>query len=208
MGFLFPVLALPVLGLAFVAWAVATRRLPDRTRRRRWPRPSCSRAASGRWSGRAASPVTSTTTSHGGGPRLPRSGCWPSRDARTAAPPATAPRNPHPSHRRPRPAPPRSRRPQTPRSRGAPAPQASEAPPPSRRLIGSEDRRGLARLPRTPPRRHRLRRPDRDGLVRLAAGPDVAPSGRAGLVVLRGPGRPFLHPGAARRGRGRVLLHG
>jgi outer membrane protein assembly factor BamB len=32
MGFLFPVLALPVMALAFVAWAVATRRLPDRTR--------------------------------------------------------------------------------------------------------------------------------------------------------------------------------
>ena len=32
MGFLFWVLALPILGLAFVGWAVATRRLPDRTR--------------------------------------------------------------------------------------------------------------------------------------------------------------------------------
>jgi len=33
MGFLFPVLAVPTLVLAFVAWAVATRNLPDRTRR-------------------------------------------------------------------------------------------------------------------------------------------------------------------------------
>jgi outer membrane protein assembly factor BamB len=33
MGFLFFVLAVPVLALAFVAWAVATRNLPDRTRR-------------------------------------------------------------------------------------------------------------------------------------------------------------------------------
>jgi len=33
MGFLFPVLAVPVMALAFVAWAVATRNLPDRTRR-------------------------------------------------------------------------------------------------------------------------------------------------------------------------------
>jgi outer membrane protein assembly factor BamB len=33
MGMLFPVLAVPILGLAFVAWAVATRNLPDRTRR-------------------------------------------------------------------------------------------------------------------------------------------------------------------------------
>jgi outer membrane protein assembly factor BamB len=33
MGMLFPVLAVPALLLAFVAWAVATRNLPDRTRR-------------------------------------------------------------------------------------------------------------------------------------------------------------------------------
>jgi outer membrane protein assembly factor BamB len=33
MGMLFPMLAIPVLGLAFVAWAVATRRLPDGLRR-------------------------------------------------------------------------------------------------------------------------------------------------------------------------------
>ena len=33
MGFLFFVLAVPVVLLAFVAWAVATRNLPDRTRR-------------------------------------------------------------------------------------------------------------------------------------------------------------------------------
>jgi len=33
MGFLFPFLAIPVLGLAFVAWAVATRKLPDGMRR-------------------------------------------------------------------------------------------------------------------------------------------------------------------------------
>src|SRR5688572_27444903 len=33
MGFLFFVLAVPMLALAFVAWAVATRNLPDRTRR-------------------------------------------------------------------------------------------------------------------------------------------------------------------------------
>src|SRR6202167_509643 len=33
MGMLFPMLAIPILGLAFVAWAVATRRLPDGLRR-------------------------------------------------------------------------------------------------------------------------------------------------------------------------------
>ncbi len=33
MGMLFPILAIPILSLAFVAWAVATRRLPDGPRR-------------------------------------------------------------------------------------------------------------------------------------------------------------------------------
>src|ERR1043166_752658 len=33
MGMLFPIMAIPVLGLAFVAWAVATRRLSDGLRR-------------------------------------------------------------------------------------------------------------------------------------------------------------------------------
>src|ERR1035438_6602396 len=37
MGFLFPFLAIPVLGLAFVGWAVATRRLPDGLRRATLP---------------------------------------------------------------------------------------------------------------------------------------------------------------------------
>jgi hypothetical protein len=36
-------LAPPLLGPAFVAWAVATRRLPDRSGASRWSRPSCSR---------------------------------------------------------------------------------------------------------------------------------------------------------------------
>ena len=50
MGFLFYLYAIPVLSLAFVMWAVASRRLPDGPRRLPWSRRSCSRAARGRWS--------------------------------------------------------------------------------------------------------------------------------------------------------------
>src|ERR1035438_9591876 len=51
MGFLFPFLAIPVLGLAFVGWAVATRRLPDGLRRATMAAPDRTRSRSrgGRW---------------------------------------------------------------------------------------------------------------------------------------------------------------
>ena len=45
MGMMFPIYAIPVLSLAFVAWAVASRRLSERTSARvDGRRPSCSRA--------------------------------------------------------------------------------------------------------------------------------------------------------------------
>ena len=62
----------------------------------------------------------------------------------------------------------------------------------------SGTRSRVARLSRTRARRHRSRRADRDRLVRIAAGRAVAPADRTGLVILRGPRRPSLHPGAAR----------
>ena len=45
---------------------------------------------------------------------------------------------------------------------------------------------------------HHPRRTDQDRLVRFAAGRAMAPADRTGLVLLRGPRRPHLHPGAAR----------
>jgi len=67
MGMLFFILVIPVLSLAFVAWAVVSRRLSDGLRR----------AACGRSSGPVALPPTSITISRGAGLRLPRSGSWP-----------------------------------------------------------------------------------------------------------------------------------
>ena len=56
----------------------------------------------------------------------------------------------------------------------------------------------LARLSRSRARRHPARGADRDQLVGDAARRAVAPADRTRLVVLRGPRRPPLHPGAAR----------
>ena len=66
----------------------------------------------------------------------------------------------------------------------------------------------VARLSRTRPRQRHSRRADRHRLVRIAAGRDLAPANRTGLVVVRGPRRPPLHAGAARRRRDRRLLQG
>ena len=61
-----------------------------------------------------------------------------------------------------------------------------------------------------------FRGPERDGRCgacgsrptgSIAAGPDVAPADRAWLVVVRSSRQPALHPGAARRRRGRRVLH-
>ena len=60
------------------------------------------------------------------------------------------------------------------------------------------DRSRLARLSRTRSRRDHSRCADRDRLVSVAAGRAVAPADRTGLVFLRSPRRLPLHPGAAR----------
>jgi hypothetical protein len=101
------------------------------------------------------------------------SGAQPSRSGETAAPAASPSRRPAAFRRQLR--------------------RSSRRLPQQR-----EDRCRLARLSRTPSRRHRPRRADQDRLDGVAAGPAMAPAGRTGLVVFRGPRRPHLHPGAAR----------
>ena len=64
----------------------------------------------------------------------------------------------------------------------------------------------MARLPRTGARQHRSRRADRNRLVSHAADRAVAPADWAGLVILRGRGRPLFHAGTARRRRGGLCL--
>ena len=98
-----------------------------------------------------------------------------------------------------------------------PKPETPEEPPaskaadkPAARSGGSShraDRTGcpgsdgracrVAGLSRIRARQHHPRRADRHQLVPVAAGRDVAPADRTGLVVLRGSRRPPLHAGAA-----------
>ena len=66
----------------------------------------------------------------------------------------------------------------------------------------------MARLSRTRARRHHSGRADQHRLVVGAARRAVAPADRAGLVIFRGPRRPPLHSGAARRRRDRRVLQG
>ena len=66
-GMLFIIYAIPVLSLAFVVWAVASRRLANGPRR----------AECGHLSGPVALPVTPIRISRFGGRKLPRSGSWP-----------------------------------------------------------------------------------------------------------------------------------
>jgi hypothetical protein len=74
-GFLFWFLAFPVLGIALVAGAVGTSRLPDGIRRATMA--ATILAACGRSSGLGASPrPPSRTTCIGGGQRHPRNGSW------------------------------------------------------------------------------------------------------------------------------------
>ena len=161
-------------------------------------RRSCSRAECSRWSAPAGSPATPVRISTGGGRRLPRNVSWP-------RPPTSLPSR----HRRRRPpaapgsrssgAGSRQRRRQSPTGRRDRA--GSRRRPRSRRRAVPRDASDLARLSRTRSRRRRPRRADRDRLGEVAAGRAVAPADRPGLVLLRGPRRSPLHPGAARRRR-------
>src|SRR5262249_4589932 len=86
------------------------------------------------------------------------------------------------------------------------APTSAKTPEKPPVPSAAETRAHWAGFPRTHRRRRHSRRGDRDRLVEVAAGLAVAPPRRTRLVVLRGPRQPPLHPGAARRGRGRLLL--
>ena len=212
MGMMFAVYAVPtVLGLAFVAWAVADPPpAPTGPAASRWSRPSCSRAGSGRW--------CAPTASCSGGAQLALAV---DADGRGAAARAGQRRAEGASRRR------RHRRPsrncRRPRQLNAASPDAAPAAPASRsrprrprrphrrrrrRSGRRRNRAGVARLPRPATRRHRPRRAHQHRLVGVAAGRDVAPADRTGLVVVRGPRRSALHAGAARRRRDRRLLPG
>ena len=215
MGMMLYVLAIPALGLALVASAVAEpsplQRIPPRVDRRGDP-------ARVRSAGRSCEPKASPAThrfgaSTGDGRRLPRNGCWPrpqtmpSRRRRAAAAGDSEATSRDQGGRQ--------------SSRGGPLPTAAKAagrrlrnPPRRQRKAPAASDPGSQASGRWPgfrgpdARRHRSRRADRDRLVQVAAGRAVAPADRTGLVVLRRRRRRPLHAGAARRRRGRRRLQG
>ena len=176
---------------------------------RRWWPPSCLVAGYSRSCAPAASPpASSVRSSTGGGHRLPRNGCSPEpADEEKQLPPAPAtaetPRRPRGRSLRRSLQQPRS----TTRRQALPATPSAATSTPAPAAAGGDGSR-LAGLPRSRARQHRSRRDDRDGLVEVAARRALAPADRTGLVVLRGQGRPLLHPGAARRRRDRRVLQG
>ena len=153
-GMMFVLFALPLLSLAFVGWAAASRRLADRPRRAAMV---CNHPA--RLRRMDAGPVQWHHRHRHSGLRMALVGNF--RGTALG----------------------RNRR----RAGGA--------------LIGcdiSGDRSRLAWLSGARPRRHHFGSAHRNRLVRVAAGRAVASADRARLVVLCGPWRPPLHPGAAR----------
>ena len=191
MGMLFPILAIPVLSLAFVAWAVASRRLSDGPRRAAMV--ATILLACGVWTLVRTGGITGDVDNdfQWRWAKTPEERLLAQAGDEPAAL-ASAPAAAGGSCGQPQP---------------EPAPAAERRAAASATGSGSSrDRSRLARLSRTRARRHRSRRADRDRLVGVAAGRAVAPADRTGLVVLRGPRRPPLHPGAARRRRGRRLL--
>ena len=146
---MFPIFAIPVLSLAFVAWAVASRRLSDGPRRAAMV--AAILLACGVWTLVRTGGITGDARfgfRTGGGRRLPRSGSWPK--------PATS-RQPLP------PAPAASG---DPRSRPRPAVTTTPAAPPA---TAATTRRRLQPAPaaaKTGADWPGFRGPERDGVVR------------------------------------------
>ena len=203
MGMMLFIYSIPLLSLALVVWAVATRRLPDGARR-------ASLVAA---IVLACAPWTLLRTGGVIGSGAEWHWRWtPTPEDRLLAqardePIAAAPTEKAPPVAGAAPAEipkdrARGKRGQRGgRSGGSPASSQDR----TGRSVNNREGSRLARLSRSRARRHRSRRPDQHRLVHLAAGRNVAPADRTGLVILRGPRRPSLHPGAARRRRDRRL---
>ena len=215
---MFPIYAIPVLSLALVAWAVASRRLSNGPRRASMVAAillACgvfTLLRTGGITGDADSdfhwrwtqtPEERLLAQAGDEPAaLPAVRSGSRGDARaTSAVPASGEPAPAPAT-----APAAAETP----DEAVPAPASDE---PTRYGSGDEPAPAAQRTGADWPG---FRGPERDGIVRgvrietdwsaVAAGRAVAPADRTGLVVLRGPRRSPLHPGAARRRRGRLLL--
>ena len=189
MGMMFLVYAIPVLSLAFVAWAVASRRLSDGLRRATMV--AAILLACGAWTLVRTGGITGDAV---------RMFAW--RWTKTPEERLLAQAGDEPA----------------PLAYGAagglrqrPSPAGGSSAASRCGPAGSRSRRRSRRAPaaaKTAADWPGFRGPDRDGVVRgvrietdwsgVAAGRAVAPADRTGLVVLRGPRRPPLHPGAAR----------
>jgi hypothetical protein len=193
MGVLLYFMAIPVMSLALVAWAVASRRLSS------GPRRASMVAAILLACGAFTLVRTGGSTSDVIGSELH----WrwtPTPEQRLLAHAAEEPPGP-PS------APAAAETPKVETPREPPVAKAGHEPA----ALPAIDRQGrsghsgrgreggrLAGLSRTPARQRHSRRADRDGLVEVAAGRALAAADRAGLVLVRGPRRRPLYPGAAR----------
>src|SRR2546426_659880 len=197
-GMLFPILAIPVVSLALVVWAVATRRLSAGPRRATMV--ATILLASGMWALVRTGGFTASSFRndlHWRWTKTPEERLLAKSGNEPGALLAVRPAAETPEKqlvakagKDPEELPPVRAAAKTPEKRlvtkagDAPEPLPSGAPDTGAEWPGL---RGL----------------HRDG---VAAGRAVAPADRTGLVVLRGPRRPPLHPRAARSRRGRRLL--
>ena len=194
-GMLIYILPTPYLALALVAWAVATRHLQDGVRRASLVAAIllvCAPFALIRTAGITGgagsefhwrwtpTPEQRLLAQGGDEPKpLP-----PSAAPASSAAPAEIPK-------------------ETPAARASVTPAAVPAAPAAAKIeaaapAATDDAGRVAGLSRARARQRRSRRADRDGLDEVAAGRDLAPADRTGMVILRGARRSPLYAGAAR----------